>query len=271
MKFWLVFTLAVFLKSLSSYGQEMMWEPIFTLREKEISLVDIDNDGKILIADQRGNLDQYNQSGDAINHYSPEFQGTLSQVEAGRTLNIFTFSYDLQKFEILNRFISPLFSGRLNNLEFGNIRAASLGNNQKIWLYDETNFSLIQYDYRRNEVLQQQSLNLIFEDSNFTIIELTEYQNTLFMNVKDKGIFLFDNQANYIGKLNLITKQKLSFSGNCIFSTSKNQLIQTDYLSGKEKRFNFPTPNMKVSVHRDLFIFYNSHSLQAYKGEIVKK
>ncbi|UCS91517.1 hypothetical protein KZP23_12170 [Echinicola marina] len=249
----------------------MKWKPIFNLKEKEISLVDCDNNGKILIADSRGNLDQYNLLGDSVNHYSPALQGTLVQLESERTLNIFTFSYDLQRFEILDRFMSPLFSGRVNNLELGNIRAASLGNNQKIWLYDETNFSLIQYDYRRNIILQEQSLNLIFEDAFFTILEITEYQNTLFMNVKDKGIYLFDNQANYIGKLDLITEQKLSFSGNNIFTNLGAHLIKTDYLSGKTTSFTSPAPHMKVATHHDLFIFYNSRSLQVFEGKLFQK
>ncbi|WP_186756396.1 hypothetical protein [Echinicola salinicaeni] len=270
MRCWLIFFLFS-LNSLLSYGQEIKWKAIFDLKEKSISLVDIDNDGKVLIADSRGNLDQYNLSGDSTNHYSPEFQGTLSQLEAGRTLNIFTFSSDLQRFEILDRFMSPRFSSRLNNLELGNIRAASLGNNQKIWLYDETNFSLIQYDYRRNVILQEQSLNLIFDDTYLTITEITEYQNTLFINVQDKGIFLFDNQANYIGKIELITEQKLSFSGNNIYTTSANQLIKVDYLSGKKEIFNVPVQNMKVATYQDLFIFYNSSLLKVFKGEYIKK
>lgn len=246
-------------------GQSTGWEKIFTIEKANISILDLDNSGKILLADSKGNLTQYDEKGDSVNYYSPTMQGKLSQLEARRSLNIFTFSYDLQRFEILDRFLNPLSSSSLRNPKLGNIKAASLGNNQKLWLYDETDFSLIQYDYQRNTVLQKQALNLIIDDPSLTVLEVTEYQNTVFINIKEKGIYLFDNQGNFIKSLPVLTEQKLSFHGNNLLTTSGDQLLITSYISKKQKAVSLPLENVKLSVGANMILLYGPNKITAYK------
>lgn len=251
--------------SLSSGGQSSDWEKKFVIKKNNIGIVDIDNSGKILLADNLGNLTQYNKKGDSTNYYSPSLQGKLSQLEARRSLNIFTFSSDLQQFEILDRFLKPLSTDRFLDPELGNIRAASLGNNQKLWLYDETDFSLIQYDYQRNTILQRQALNLIIETPTLSVLEITEYQNTLFVNIKEKGIYLFDNQANFIKHLQVKTQQKLCFLGNHLLTISNDQLIITDYLTANQSSMDLPGNYEKVSASNEQILFYNRSIIDGYQ------
>ncbi|GAB3647995.1 hypothetical protein GCM10028791_10970 [Echinicola sediminis] len=259
-----VFILLGIFHCLGSWGQTPDWKKKFVIKKSAISLVDIDNTGKILLSDNSGNLTQYDKNGDSINYYSPTIQGKLSQLEARRSLNIFTFSSDLQLFEILDRFLTPLSTTRFVDPNLGNIKAASLGNNQKLWLYDDTNLSLLQYDYQRNTILQRQALNLVLESPTLPVLEITEYQNTLFVNILDKGIYLFDNQANFIKHLPLKTEQKLCFYGNQLLTLSNGQLLITHYLTESQHSVDLPGNYEKVTAGNDVILFYNSRLIEGY-------
>ncbi|WP_200976259.1 hypothetical protein [Echinicola sp. 20G] len=261
------FILLVFAGFLSqfSFAQEIQWEKVFEIKIADVQQLDIDNTDKIYLTDSKGNITVYNHLGDSINSYSPTYQGSLSQFEVSRTVNIFTFSKDLQRIEILDRFLAPRFSGRLNFPEFGNIKAASLGNNLKVWLYDETDFSILQYDYQRNTVLQKQTLNLILDEEHLNITEITEYKNTLFINTQSKGIFLLDNQGNYLGDLPFKTSRKLSFNGSYLLTTQKGELILTHFISGTPTRYKAPCNASIVSTGNKIIVFYDGDSIHGYK------
>ncbi|AGA78672.1 hypothetical protein [Echinicola vietnamensis] len=265
MKLFLFFLWAVLFHLPLSQAQEINWENTFSDTFPSLGLVDFDNEDNLFFSDQKGNVTvRYNLTADSSNNYSPAYQGSLQQLEAAKTVNIFTFSRDLQRIELLDRFLNPLYSSRLNAPEFGNIRAASLGNNLKIWLFDETNYHLIQWDYQRSTVLQDQPLNLLIADGEWTVEEIVEYKNTVFINVQNKGIYLLDNQSNFIGFLPIITHQKLAFHSNFLLHMDEEILVITDYLSGKSKKVKAPVKAPAVAIGKSVMSFYSKGRLDTY-------
>ncbi|AWW31895.1 hypothetical protein DN752_18110 [Echinicola strongylocentroti] len=260
------FTLLVTLLSIKVIlAQEIRWSHRLTCDSLTISLVDFDNEDNLFTADNEGNITVfYHTSPDSTNLYSPSFQGMLQQLEASKTLNIFTFSRDLQQIEILDRFLKPLYSARLTSSNFGNIRAASLGNNLKIWLFDESNYHLLQWDYQRNTVLQDQPLNLIIPGGSWTVREILESKNMVFINAGEKGIFLLDNQSNYLGNLPIVTDQKLAVHGNHLLHIEENMLIITNYLSGASKKTPLPQPATAVAIGKETVAFYTIDHVSSY-------
>ncbi|QDH79635.1 hypothetical protein FKX85_11550 [Echinicola soli] len=266
MKFPLIFLLLTLSVLHVSQGQGIKWEKIFSDSLSSIGLVDFDNKDNLFYSDQKGNITvRYNFTADSTNYYSPAYQSTLQQFEATKTVNIFTFSRDLQRIEILDRFLSPLYSTRLSAPAFGNIRAATLGNNLKVWLFDETNYHLLQWDYQRNTILQDQPLNLIITDGEWTVEEIVEHKNIVFINAKGKGIYLLDNQSNYLGFLPILTNHKLAFHDNFLLHMEDENLVITDYLSGKSKRVKAPFKSPAIAVGKNMLSFYTKKLIVTYK------
>jgi hypothetical protein len=176
-----------------------------------LDLLSFDNKDNLFVSTTSGDIHQFNPAGKQINLYSPERQGRLQQLEAAWTVNIFSFSSDLQEYRILDRFLNPLSSNRFQFSDISLAKAATLGNNNIIWVWDESDLSLKSLDFLRNIVIQSQPLNLILNADNLEVLEIREFKNRLFMNVANEGIFIFDNQGNFLKRLEILTDQRLCF------------------------------------------------------------
>ncbi len=192
---------------------------------KNLDLVSLDNKDQIFASTISGDIYQFNPKGTQLNLFSPSRQGRLQQLEASWTVNIFSFSTDLQEYRILDRFLNLLTEYGFLQTDINLAKAATLGNNNIIWVWDESDLSLKILDYRRNIITQSQPLNLILNLDNLEVLEIREFKNRLFMNVKKEGIFVFDNQGNFIEKINLLTDQRLCFFNEHLLWLEENQIM----------------------------------------------
>jgi hypothetical protein len=246
-------------------GQQEWGQPI-VIEFPRLSQLSLDNQGFIFLADTEGNIYQYDQKGKEINNFSPHRQGAISLLEAAWTVNIFTFSVDLQEYRILNRFIIPVSENRIPMEHFNLVKIATLGNNNIIWAFDETDLSLKQWDYRRNRIFQNQPLNLILDRSTFEISDMREYQNLLFLNIEEEGIYVLDNQGNFIKKIPENIEQKLSFYKNNLILIKGKKLVLLNYQTGIQKTFPLPEElsSFHVTANRYHLILYNDRKVLIY-------
>lgn len=217
MKFCLVLVFGLLSKAL--FAQEILEfkSPVAEIPIKSLDLVSLDTRDQIFASNISGDIYLFDQKGKQLNLYSPARQGRLHQLEASWTVNIFSFSADLQEYRILDRFLNPIAENSFLLNEITLPKASTLGNNNIIWVWDESDLSLKSLDYLRNLVLQSQPLNLILDSENLQVTEIREFKNRLFMNVPESGIFIFDNQGNYLKKVNLQIDQRMCFYKESLF------------------------------------------------------
>lgn len=205
-------------------SQQALPDPIAEIPVEYLDLVSFDTKDQIFVSNTSGDIYLFDSEGKHINLYSPERQGRLDQLEASWTVNIFSFSADLQEYRILDRFLNPLAVKGFSQSEITLAKAATLGNNNMVWVWDESDLSLKSLDYLRNLIIQSQPLNLILSNNDLRVSEIREFKNRLFMNIPSEGIFMFDNQGNLIQKISLKIDQKLCFYKEYLF------WIQGEYL-----------------------------------------
>lgn len=191
--------------------------PIAEISIQNLDLVSIDTRDQIFASTGSGDLFLFNKAGEQINLYSPMRQARIQQLEASWTVNIFTFSSDLQEYRVLDRFLNPIAENSLLLNDIILPRAATLGNNNIIWVWDESDLSLKSLDYLRNLILQSQPLNLILDSDELQVAEIREFKNRLFMNVPGSGIYIFDNQGNFLQKVNIQINQRMCFYKEHLF------------------------------------------------------
>jgi len=254
---------------IKGYSQENIWPQHATILFEKIDQVSLDNQGFIFVANIEGNISQFDKDANFQNNFSPSRQGRLTQLEASWTVSIFTFSTDLQEYRILDRFLNPITENKIQQEQIYLVKAATLGNNNIIWVFDESDFSLKQLDYRRNLVVQQQPLNLVLENSALEILEIKEYQNMVFLNIKNEGVFIFDNQANFIRSLPVRLEQKLSFWTNNLIFISGDEIVLLNFQSGIQENIilpeNIQTKNILVNQNR--VILFGANQITLYKKE----
>ena len=100
---WIVF----FLLPLRLFAQEaVLSSPIADWEVNQLSLVSFDTKDQIFASNIQGDIFLFDSKGTQKNYFSPPRQGQLHQLEAAWTVNIFTFSSDLQQYRILDRFLN---------------------------------------------------------------------------------------------------------------------------------------------------------------------
>lgn len=198
-----------------------------------LDLLSFDTKDQIFASNISGDIYQFSKEGKQLNLFSPARQARLHQLEAAWTVNIFSFSADLQEYRILDRFMNQLAEKGFFLADINLAKAATLGNNNRVWVWDESDLSLKILDYLRNLVIQSQPLNLILEAEKIEVLEIREFKNRLFMNVANDGIYLFDNQGNFMKKVAITTNQRMCFYKEHLLWVEGNQIKATSISSSQ--------------------------------------
>lgn len=246
-----------FLYAFTATSQEVHWRKINQVSIRGLDLISVDGRNHIFAADQQGNIRQYTSQGDSLNIYSPVFRSRLNKLEAFWTTTIFLFSADLQQYELLDRFLNPIASNRFRDTDVGVVRYATLGNGNVIWMLNETRLSLIKWDFRRNQVLQEQPLSLILPNPGLKVINLTERKNLLFLQIENAGVYIFDNQANFIQQLPSIPDVPVFIYEDHCYYIAENRLLKTNYITEKTTFYILPdTIYQKIAITKQNVLLY---------------
>lgn len=235
--------LALMVFGYTSLAQENteLGRPIAEISLLNLDRVSLDTKDQIFASKIAGDIYQFNSNGNQLNIFSPARQGRLQQLEAAWTVNIFSFSADLQEYRILDRFMNTLVEKGLPNTPISLAKAATLGNNNIVWVWDESDLSLKSLDYLRDQIIQSQSLNLILPGGKLEVLEIREFKNRLFMNVADSGVYIFDNHANLIVKIPLKIEQQMCFYKEHLLWVQNGNLMAIS-LETKEKKLLVALP-----------------------------
>jgi len=265
---WLIFL--IYFLSLGVRAQQVDWILVTDIPMKGLEQVSLDNRGQIFYTTGDGSIYQLAPNGLPVNYYSPPRQASITQLEAGWTVNIFTFTKDLQRYEFFDRFLNPLMSRDMDRVDVGLASAATLGNNNTIWVFDESDFSLKKIDYNRQAILQDQPLNLVVNEQDWKVTDLKEAQNMVYLRVPDR-VYIFDNQGNYLKQISVPGQGPLSIWAGNIYWVSSGMLMVYQVNKGVKTEFMLPAEvdNHHVKVHGNLIVFYNSGQLLIYQNPII--
>ena len=247
--FW-VFGMVVFM-----YPNRVPAQPftlLKTIAVKKITAVSADRYGNFLLADASGNVTQYDSTGKKITVFSPQQPWQVSFIEAWRTVKIFVFYREAQKFTFLNRFLVP--EGEYDFPETGNAtqppvgfaRLATLANDDNLWVYDDTDFSLKKYNPDTRKLLLSTQLNLLFDSPDFRFNFIREYENLVFLNDFQAGIRVFDNLGNYKKLLPFKNLNYLGFLNDNLYFFQQNELHFFNLYTFEEKKITLPTVSGKT-------------------------
>ena len=160
-----------------------------------------DRKDNIYIANDAGDVLQFDINGNRINTYSPDKPGVVTLIEAWAALRILIFYQDFQEYLFLDRFLnaSPYYQIDHENVGFSSLLTLAEDNN--LWLIDNENLNLVKFDITTNQVLINTSLNnyILMEGNDLNFIRA--YQQQVFINDAGNGILVFDNFGNYVKKL----------------------------------------------------------------------
>lgn len=181
------------------------WSLVRTIKLAKPGAASLDRRGNVYVADAQDNVHQYGPDGQALNTYSPPLPGHTAQIEAWNTSKVLVFYDDRQEILFLDRFMAPITQVRLGDFLDGMVRVATLASDDRIWLFNESDLSLRQFDPTPQRQGITTPLDLIIGRSKPDFRFLRQYQNNIYLVDRTSGIFVFDNLGNY--------RKKLPFTG----------------------------------------------------------
>lgn len=224
--------LTFFCFPISIFAQNLILADSFDLPKAELAAAD--KYGNFYIADQQGNLHQYDSTGKFLLNFSPEKVGSISLLDARQTVQIFAFYRDFQQIIWLDRFLKKIESYDLENMDLGFVRLVAPSPDKRLWILSDSDFSLLKYDPRTRQTLFKISLQWALPPANYDFIYLTEYQNLLFLQDRNGKLLLFDNLGNYRQTFELPAESSwISFWKNSFYYLEKNKLKSTDFYTSQ--------------------------------------
>lgn len=184
----------------------------------------LDRRGMLYLADRDNNLRQLARDGQPLNTYSPAQPGHTAVVEAWNQNSLLVFYDDRQQVLLLDRFLAPLSEIRLADYLDGTVRTATLAPDGLLWVLDESNLTLREFDPQALRVVQSTPLDLLIGRSRPDFRFLRQYQNNLYLVDHTSGIFVFDNLGNYRKKLPFPGLDFITFRGDELVYLSAGQL-----------------------------------------------
>ncbi len=247
--------------------------------ENEIILSDIDTYGRIYICDKKGVIKRLDSLGNMELLFSPPSSIVPTNFTAQNPNQVFVFYQELQEWVVLNRFLTEIEHYKIskkietnNNYgEIGFVRLLAPSPTNTLWFFDESDFSLKNYDVLNKQILSQTPLGLILKNEDYPIFHLQFYQGQIFLGVKGQGILIFDNFGNYKMILKYPDWSSISFEKEFIIISSinkdKNKIIRKGLYDKNITELILLNQNIENTKHTTNHFFqFNSTYYQIIKS-----
>jgi len=244
------------------------WQLLTTIALSKAGVASLDRRGTLYVADAQNNVRQYGADGQLLNTYSPPLPGHVAQIEAWNTTKILVFYDDRQELLLLDRFAAPISRFNLLDLLDGTARATTLAPDDRLWLLNESDLTLRQFDPAQPRNTRNTPLDLLIGRSKPDFRFLREYQNNLYLVDRVNGIYVFDNLGNYRKKLPFTNLTTVGFRGDELYFVADGavQLFHLYNLTQRTLPLPIPAADVRQVLLGDGYAYiFTLAGVQVYK------
>ncbi|MBC6610540.1 hypothetical protein H8B15_06380 [Hymenobacter sp. BT507] len=221
------------------------WTLVRTIKLATTGVASLDRRGTLYVVDRQNNIVQLGAEGQVLNTYSPALPGHIAQLEAWNTTKILAFYDDRQQLLLLDRFLAPLTQVRTADFLDGTIRAATIAPDERLWLFDESNIALEQFDLAQQRPTITTPMDLLVGRSKPDFRFLRQYQNNVYLVDRVGGILVFDNLGNYRKKLPFSGLSYVGFLGDELYYVADNALHFFHLYNFTDRALPLPTADVQ--------------------------
>ena len=216
------------------------WKLLRLIKLPNPGAASLDRRGALYVADADNNLRQFGPEGLPLNTYAPAQPGHAAQVEAWNVTTTLVFNDDRQQLVLLDRFLALISEVRLADHFDGTVRVATLAPDNRIWLLDESNLVLREFDPNTLRLVQNTPLDLIIGHSRPDFRFIRQYQNNTYLVDRSTGVYVFDNLGNYRKKLPFPGLSMVGFRGDELYFLEAGALHFFQLYNLTERRVALP-------------------------------
>jgi hypothetical protein len=199
----------------------------------------VDRTGNVFISNTRGEVRKYSSFGKLLATFTPQQPAAVSSLEAWQMLRVFVFYGQSQQYIFLDRFLNASQPQLLSNLTSGFAPHATTGEDNSLWLINETSLTLEKYDLRTSRQLINTDLSL-FLDNDFQFFGLKIYQNKVYISMGKQGVLVFDAFGSFIQKLPLDNITRFNFYDDELYYLNENYIHFYNLYTFQERFIELP-------------------------------
>jgi len=208
-------------------------EPIVIKLDSQPELFSIDKLGNCYVY-QNYQLKKFSAKGKLVAMFSWLEAGKLESIDVSDPMHLLLYYKNFNQLLFLDSQLNkkgrPIY---LDELDLNSVSAVCKSKQMAIWIYDDYENKLIHYGFNPKGIIQ--TINLDFFNNELSDINYMQEQgNELYLNQKNKAVWVFDQFGSKLNKLNIKTKNGFQIKNdNLIFNNGTN-LYSINILS-KEK------------------------------------
>ena len=199
----------------------------------------IDKTGNVFISNTRGEVRKYNSLGELLATFTPQQPSAIGSIEAWQMLRVFVFYNKSQQYIFLDRLLNASQPQLLKDVIHGFASQATTGEDNSLWLINETSLALEKYDLRTGRQLMSTDLTL-FLDKDFQFLGLKTYQNKVYISMGTQGMLVFDAFGSFIQKLPFDNVTHFNFYNDELYYLDEHHIHFYNLYTFQERFIKFP-------------------------------
>ena len=193
---------------------------------------------------EKGMLERFDAAGIFLQNYGSIYINERTQIISANGFKTILFSPDYGKIIQLDNRLKEI--DIIDAFTLGTYIITCVGisyDNNFLWLWDAATQRLVKLNKDHNPVFTSNTLSLLV-GKNINPIQITEIGILLYVVDNKNGIFVFDNQGNYIKNIPIEETRNVKIMEGKIYYFKQNFIFSYDNLTFTETRYT-KTPGLK--------------------------
>lgn len=183
---------------------------------------------------------KFSPDGVEVARFKENILGTISSADLSDPFNILLYYHDFQIVIILDRNLTKINQYYLRSFDNVEPTAVGLSNDHNIWLFDQNDYKLKKIDYTGKVLFESISFPQLFGKQELVNFIL-ERENTVFLNIPNLGIVLFDSFGQYLQTLDKKTEKSFQVIDSQLFYLKNHQLFSLHLQRSQQKNIVLPS------------------------------
>ncbi len=179
----------------------------------------------IYVITNKSEVLKYDSEGYFDSRFSYKKFGKIWSVDVTNPFKIILYYTDYQCVVVIDAALNPIKTLFLNDMGVANAGAIAMGDSGHIWIYDSGVNKILRFS------VDASGFNLAHSTPPLSISGLQPNQmlvlgNNIYMNVPEKGIFVFDQFGKYIKTFDILNASGLQIIENQLFYKQNNKFFR---------------------------------------------
>lgn len=193
---------------------------------------DVDHLGNIYLLSSSQQLKKLNPKGDSVAVFNDvKSYGNLSKIDVSNPLKVLLYYKQFTAAVVLDRFLNINNQMNLRKQGLFMVQQLTPSFDNHYWLFDEQRFTLKKINDAGATLLESNDFRQVFGQP-IVPIEILDRDGQVYLNTKDKGIYVFDYYGTFKASYDVIGLTQLTVEEGKIYGFKKGKLISYDVQSG---------------------------------------